>query len=71
MKNTGLSKKQILLVSLSALLFILFAVGADMIIKAQRSGHASALAAASASEASSSEAVYSGINSKLTDSIED
>ena len=71
MKNTGLSKKQILLVSLTALLFILFAVGADMIIKAQRSGHASALAAASASVASSSEAVYSGINSKLTDSIED
>ena len=67
-----LTKKQILLICLAALIFIGAAVASDMIIKAERSKTADAVpASSSVATASSSSAVYSDIRSRLTDKLED
>lgn len=69
MENKGLSQKQILIISLTALLFVAAAVGADIVMKAMAPvPGASAQAAAPATPSS---AVYSDISSSLTDEVED
>ena len=69
MNSNRLSKKQILLVSLTALIFVVIAVAADMIYKAEHNNRVAA--ASTVSNASPSVAVYSELNSKLNDDLED
>ena len=69
MNSNRLSKKQILLVSLTALIFVVIAVAADMIYKAEHNNRVAA--ASTVSNASPSVAVYSELNSKLNDDLGD
>ncbi len=69
----GLSKKQILLISLTTLILVAFVVSADLIIKADHDEIDYVTTEATSSEAAPAgiDAVYSEINSALTDDIED
>ena len=69
MKNKGLSQKQILIISLTALLFVAAAVGADIVMKAM--APVSGASVQAAAPATPSSAVYSDISSSLTDEVED
>lgn len=69
MKNKGLSQKQILIISLTALLFVAAAVGADIVMKAMAPVPGASVQAAA--PATPSSAVYSDISSSLTDEVED
>lgn len=74
MQKKSLNKKQIIIVSLVSLLLVSFAVGIDMMIKAQPGGMPALFATASDAEATPSKAnsyQYAQISSKLTEIVED
>ncbi|HIU87653.1 MAG TPA: C40 family peptidase [Candidatus Avilachnospira avistercoris] len=67
-QNNGLNRKQIMLISLSALIFVSAAVASDIMIKATQGGVPPAVSAEETAD-EKPQAVYSDISSSLTDSL--